>query len=81
MNALGWAVAGFLAGWIFGVWASYRKIRQDRKTRERRLGKRFFDLLQKADVITVTVTEEGETKVEFDQEGLDELLGNKPTEH
>ena len=83
----GWAVSAFLVGWILGTWMSWRKIARERrlavKTRDamtRDLGKRMFRILQEAEVINITVTEEGESEIKFDQEGLDQLLGNK-TKH
>ena len=83
----GWAVSCLLIGWILGTWMSWRKILKERRlavqTRDamtRELGKRMFRILQEAEVINITVTEEGESEIKFDQAGLDELLGNK-TKH
>ena len=80
----GWTVAAFLVGFLVGVWMSYRKIIHERRraiqTREnmgRDLSKRLFAMLRDAEVINITITEDGESEIKFDQAGLDELLGNK----
>lgn len=80
----GWTIAGFLSGWIFGVWMSYRKVLKERVARSGLVGARLYELLKDYDVINVTVTEEGEdalTELNIDIDKLDELLGNKPTKH
>ena len=77
-----WAfVCGILVGWIVGVSMSYRKIRAQEKLRSRLVGKRLFEILEKAEVIKFTVTEDGDKELSNDQEGLDELLGNRDTKH
>lgn len=77
-----WAfVSGILVGWIAGVFMSYRKIRAQEKLRSNLIGKRLFEILEKAEVIKFTVTEDGEKELQLDQSGLDELLGNKDTKH
>lgn len=88
MNELGWVIAGFLAGWIVGVTMSWSKISKERRQAAkirgmmaRHFGAKLFDVLQDADIIKVTITEEGQEDVEFDQDALDEILGNKPTKH
>ena len=73
-----WAfLAGVLAGWILGVWMSHKKIRRDERLRGQLIGKRLLEVLKDAEVVNVTITEEGEKELKVDQAGLDELLGNK----
>ncbi len=76
----GWIIAAFLVGWILGVSMSYRKIRKARRIRAN-IGKRLFDILKDADIVKVTITDDGEKRVDFDQKAFDELLGNRPTKH
>lgn len=83
----GWTLAGFLLGWILGTWMSWRKILAERRRAglvRRKMAEHFagqlFEKLREGDVIKFSVTEDGEDEVKFDQEALDELLGNK-TKH
>jgi sulfopyruvate decarboxylase TPP-binding subunit len=77
-----WAfAAGTMFGWIVGVAMSHRRVRQEARQQNRELGKRMFEILQNSEVIKFTVTDEGETELEVDTAKLDEMLGNKPTEH
>lgn len=77
----------FLLGWILGTWMSWRKILQERRRAgvvRRKMAEHFaaqlFEKLREGDVIKFTVKEGGEDEVTFDQDALDQLIGNK-TKH
>jgi hypothetical protein len=77
-----WAfAAGTMFGWIVGVYMSHKRVKSDEAKQRRELGRRMFEILQNSEVIKFTVTDEGETELEVDTAKLDEMLGNKPTEH
>ena len=68
MNAAGWAIAGFLAGWILGVWMSHRKIQATR----RRSAGALVDLVKQIRQLEITLednevidlnTEEGRRRI------------------
>ncbi len=81
MNALGWVLAGFLVGWILGVWMSHRKIQAERKARINQFGRELFKILEDNEILQITISEDGKSDIKFDQAGFDELLGGKPTKH
>lgn len=83
----GWIVAAFLIGWLVGVWHSYRRVLRDRRRAEatrRKIAEHFagqlFQKLEDGDVVKFSVKEGEDGEIMFDQDALDQLLGNK-TKH
>lgn len=80
----GWIVTGFLVGWLAGVWQSHRRVMKAEVAQRGAVGRRLFKMLEDADVIKFSVVEEdggaNKGEVTFDQDALDQLLGNK-TKH
>lgn len=65
MNA--WAfTAGFLAGWILGVWMSHRKIRQQEQQRQRlnELGRELAKALEDAEEVVIKISEDQRANLE-----------------